>query len=200
MLLYSLYPLMSALLAYFFFDEVLRPAQWLAILVTLGGVAWVVSDRENKGGEAGTQRGKGILLAAGGALGQALGLILAREGMGPELPALSAHLIRMLVAAAGIWALALAQGAVRGTFRAVHVDRQALRLVAGGALFGPLLGVWLSLIAITNAEMGPASTLMALPPIFLLPIGRFVFKEKVGPRSVAGTLLAVAGALALILL
>jgi drug/metabolite transporter (DMT)-like permease len=38
-----------------------------------------------------------------------------------------------------------------------------------------------------------ASTLMALPPIFLLPISYFVFKERFGWPAIAGTVLAIAG-------
>jgi drug/metabolite transporter (DMT)-like permease len=47
--------------------------------------------------------------------------------------------------------------------------------------------------------VGVASTLMSLPPIFLLPIGRFVFKETISKRAVTGTIIALAGVAALFL-
>ncbi len=53
--------------------------------------------------------------------------------------------------------------------------------------------MWLSLIAVQKTEVGVASTLMALPPVFLLPIGRFFFKESIGYQAVLGTIVAVAG-------
>jgi len=41
--------------------------------------------------------------------------------------------------------------------------------------------------------------LMALPPVILLPISYFVFKEKLGWQAVAGTVLAIAGVAVLFL-
>jgi drug/metabolite transporter (DMT)-like permease len=49
------------------------------------------------------------------------------------------------------------------------------------------------MVAIQNSNIGVASTLMGLAPVFLLPVGRFVFKESFSWQSVAGTLLAVVG-------
>jgi drug/metabolite transporter (DMT)-like permease len=65
--------------------------------------------------------------------------------------------------------------------------------VAFGAFFGPVIGVSASLLAVQHADIGVASTLMALPPVFMLPISYFVFKERFGWQVVAGTLLAIAG-------
>lgn len=58
---------------------------------------------------------------------------------------------------------------------------------------GPVLGVWLSLIAVQKAPVGIASTLMSLTPIFLLPVGYFMFSETIGFRAIVGTLIAVVG-------
>jgi drug/metabolite transporter (DMT)-like permease len=68
-----------------------------------------------------------------------------------------------------------------------------LRLIAVGAFMGPFLGVWLSLFAIQHAEVGVVSTLMALPPVLLLPVSFVLFKERFGWQAVAGTLLAMSG-------
>ena len=46
---------------------------------------------------------------------------------------------------------------------------------------------------VQHAEIGVASTLMALPPVFMLPIGYFVFKERLNWQAIAGTLLAIVG-------
>jgi len=40
---------------------------------------------------------------------------------------------------------------------------------------------------------------MALPPVILLPVSYFAFKEKIGWQAVAGTLLAILGAAVLFL-
>ena len=56
-----------------------------------------------------------------------------------------------------------------------------------------MIGVSSSLLAVQYTEIGVASTLMALPPIFMLPISYFVFKERFGWQAIAGTCLAMAG-------
>jgi drug/metabolite transporter (DMT)-like permease len=65
--------------------------------------------------------------------------------------------------------------------------------VAFGALLGPVIGVSSSLLAVQHVNIGVASTLMALPLIFMLPISYLVFKERFGWQVVAGTLIAIAG-------
>jgi drug/metabolite transporter (DMT)-like permease len=58
---------------------------------------------------------------------------------------------------------------------------------------GPVLGVTLSLVALSASRVGVASTLMALTPVFLLPLSWLVFRERMTWRSVVGTALAVGG-------
>ncbi|HRN49829.1 MAG TPA: EamA family transporter [Anaerolineales bacterium] len=82
---------------------------------------------------------------------------------------------------------------MRKTFTALRNQPRAFGLLLIGSLFGPVTGVWLSLVSIQNTQVGIASTLIAMVPIFLLPVGYFVFEEKVSPRGTAGTLVALAG-------
>jgi len=72
-------------------------------------------------------------------------------------------------------------------------DRKAALTMYGGAFFGPFLGVWLSLVAVQYAYIGIASTLMALPPIILIPLSRRVFKEKISLSAILGSIVAVVG-------
>jgi drug/metabolite transporter (DMT)-like permease len=66
--------------------------------------------------------------------------------------------------------------------------------IAGSALTGPFIGVWYSMMAVQNTHVGIASTLMALRPTILIPLGRWIFREQISPRSVAGTVVALVGA------
>ena len=61
------------------------------------------------------------------------------------------------------------------------------------AFTGPVLGATLSLFALQHTQVGIASTLIALPPVFLLPISWVVFKEKFDWSAVLGTLIAIGG-------
>ena len=85
------------------------------------------------------------------------------------------------------------------TIETIRKHPKVLGLISIGAVAGPLLGVSSSLLAVQYAEVGVASTLMALPPVIVLPISYFVFKEKVGWQGVAGTLLAITGVAVLFL-
>lgn len=195
MLMMSLAPVLSALLAFAFLGESLAARQWFAILLTVGGVASVVLDRERAVVPGATERdyGRGILFGVGAAAGQATGLVLAKQGLGGDFPALSGNVIRMSAAVLAIWGFTFLIGRAGGTVRALRERRRAWLPILGGAATGPFLGVWLSLIAVQLTQVGVASTLMSLSPILLLPIGHLLFKEKIGPRAIVGTLVAILG-------
>jgi drug/metabolite transporter (DMT)-like permease len=196
-LMMSLAPVLSALLAGLFLRERLAPLQWLGIFVTVAGVAWVISEDGNNGkGQSqsdGKQRMRGILLGVGAATGQAVGLVLSKIGLGSDFSALSGNLIRVLCAACAIWLLAMLQKQARPTLEQVGRDPATLRATVLGAFFGPFIGVWLSLFAVQRTAIGIASTLIALPPVFLVPISHFVFHERISWQAIAGTIVAFAG-------
>jgi len=203
MVLMTLVPVISTIAAWILLGETLLPIEIIAILITVAGIAWVVSEgqpkvaSEEEKSEKGDQELKnqvlGALLGIAGASGQALGLVAAKRGLVGDFPALSATMIRMVVAAAVIWGLALLRGQVGPTWEAMK-DKRARFLLLGGAFIGPFIGVWLSLIAVRTAPVGIASTLMALSPIILIPFDHWIFGETITPRSIAGTLVALGGA------
>ncbi len=195
MLLMSTAPALASLWAWWFLGEALSAGQWVGILVTLGGVAWVVQDRHGDAAQTRADRGHliGILCGLGGAAGQAGGLVLAKQGVADGFPALSATLMRMVAATVTLWSYTALRGQVADTLERFGKDRRAWGFVVAGACFGPFAGVTLSIVAIQHIEIGIASTLMALPPVFLLPIGYLVFRERFGWSAVLGTILAVGG-------
>lgn len=202
MLMMSLAPVLAALLAWLFLGETLTGSQITGILLTIGGVAWVIAEQN------GHARGRvtpatsqpphpnyklGLLFGLGAATGQAVGLILSKKGLANDFPALSGNVIRMLAASSSIWLFALYRKQGRETAHQWRTHPRALPLILGGAIFGPLIGVSFSLLAVQKTEVGIASTLIALTPIFMLPIGAVIFKEKFGWQAIAGTVLAMAG-------
>jgi drug/metabolite transporter (DMT)-like permease len=142
---------------------------------------------------------RGVLFGVLAGLGQAVGLVLAKQGMAGDISPFQANAIRMLAAAIFIWLWTVAEGQTGATIENVRKQPKVLWLIAFGAMIGPLFGVSSSLLAVKYAEVGVASTLMALPPVIVLPISYFVFKEKVGWQGVAGTLLAILGVAVLFL-
>jgi len=195
LLLLSLAPVFGTAIAWLFFGETLTTLQFAGIFVTLGGIGWVVLTRPAL--QAGEQHVKlsaqGVLFGIFAAMGQAGGLVLSKQGMAGDFPPFAGTLIRMTAAILSLWGMAFFQKQIGNTFTAIREKPTALGWVAFGALFGPVIGVSSSLLAIQHAEIGVASTLMALPPVFMLPVSYFVFKERFGWQATAGTLLAIAG-------
>jgi drug/metabolite transporter (DMT)-like permease len=198
MLLMALVPVFGTMIAWFFLDESLDVAEILAISTVIAGIVWVISERRSNGQKK-NHYTIGILCGIGGALGQALGLILSKKGLANDYSALSGNIIRVFVASCILWSITLARGRVRGTIRQLHDTKGSMALV-GGAFCGPFLGVWLSLVAVQNTYVGVASTLMALPPIFLIPLSHWFFKERISLGAIIGTIIAVVGVALIFLL
>lgn len=195
MLLMTLSPVFSVILARVFLGQSLGLPKVAAILATLAGIAWVVA--EGHGESARPKHATlGVLLGVGGALGQSVGLILSDVGMRGGFHPVSANLVRVVAGTLAISVWFLLRGQFLDCTRRMK-DMRASIYIFAGAITGPVIGVVLSLFAITHTSMGVAATLMSLSPVLLLPISMGVFKERVSSRAWAGTILSIAGAAAL---
>lgn len=191
MLMMAMAPVIGTIIAWIFLKEVLTFNKLAAIIVTLVGICVVITE-PGKDGSEGKRHWAGIWTGLGAAGGQALGLFASKKGLGVGFSPISGNLIRLLAAAIAIWIVSAAFGKIPSTIERTK-DRRAMLGVLGGAVLGPFLGVGLSLVAIQHAYLGIASTLMALPPVFLIPLSRWFFKEKITLRAVIGTLIALGG-------
>jgi drug/metabolite transporter (DMT)-like permease len=192
-LLLSLAPIFGSVIAWGFLGETLTVMQIIGIVTALAGIGWVVMAHEEPVDTPHGHTRRGVIFGVLAALGQAAGLVLSKQGMIGDFSPFQGNAIRMLAAAAFIWIWTAFEGKAGATFTVLREKPQVLRLLALGALIGPVLGVSSSLLAVQHAEIGVASTLMALPPVIVLPISYFVFKEKFGWQAVAGTVLAIVG-------
>ena len=192
MLIMSVAPAISALLAYFLIDEVLSLWGVLGMLVTIGGIAIVASDRREDGKHSLTRIG--LVYGFFGALGQGAGLIFARlafdEG---EIHGLVATFVRVVPAIFLLFPLAVLTKRLQYPIRTLSKDKRALVLTSLGALLGPYFGITFSLIAVAHTKVGIAATLMGTSPIMMLPMVRFLQKEVLTWRAILGAFVAVAG-------
>lgn len=194
MLIFALAPAIAACISWFLFDEALSAVELVGIGLTLAGIAWVVSAPARRATPAMHRSyAVGVLFALGGALGQALGLIIAKLGLNEGASPQEANTIRLVAAAVAIWLVTAFSGNVKQSLSMWSENTRAAVFTACGATMGPVIGVWLSLVAIDRAPIGVASTLMSLTPLFLLPVSRVVFHEPITFRALAGTALALAG-------
>ena len=195
-LVMSLAPPVAAVCGWWWLGERLDALDLVGMALTLAGVAWAVVARP-KVVLPRPHRGRGLALAVLGAIGQAVGLVLSKLGMGDYDP-FAATQIRVFAGTAGfalLFTLVGRWGRVRSALR----DGAAMRQVALGAVFGPFLGVGLSLVAVQNTETGVAASIMATTPVLIIPFAVLARKEEVPLGGVLGALLAVAGVVILML-
>ena len=198
-LLLSLAPIFGSIIAWVFFKETLTLLQITGIVLALAGIGWVVLSHEEPPDTPHGHTRRGVTFGILAALGQAVGLVFSKQGMSGEFSPFQANAIRMLAAVIFIWMWSAFDGTAGATYHDLQGKPRVVGLLALGAFVGPVLGVTGSLLAIQNAEIGVASTLMALTPVIILPISYFVFKEKVGWQAILGTALAIAGVAVLFL-
>jgi len=187
-LMMSLAPMLTAVIGWVFLKETLELKDIAAIVISVSGIMIAISSRGMKL----NYPVKGILLAFGGAVGQAVGLILSKKGIGHYDPVAATQIRAMF----GLVSFAILITALRrwGKLRTDIKHTSALRSVTVGAIFGPFLGVALALFAIQQTNTGIAATLMALVPIFIIVPSAIMFKEKIRPQQVIGAIISIAGA------
>ncbi|MFQ5590183.1 MAG: DMT family transporter [Phycisphaerae bacterium] len=207
-------PLFAVLFGWAILGEVLVGVAWVGVVLVVGGVAWVVLERPPVAGPAHRPRPlHGVVLAFVYSACQAGGLLLSKQGIGhgwlPEsehLTPQAATLIRMVFAGVGMTPIVVARqlrhradSAVGRLATEAGSARAGMFFAAGGAIVGPYLGVWMSLVASDRAPLGIAQTLCSLVPIFILPLAATVYKEHISPRAMLGAFLAVGGSALLFL-
>jgi len=198
MLIMALAPPMTAFIAYFVLGEKLSLQSWIGMAVTMTGIALVVLRSNGNSEKTGIFNSLrlsypvwGLVLAFGGAVGQALGLVLSKVGM-HDYDTFASTQIRVMAGTAGFIVIYSFMGKWKDVMRGV-IQAKPMALLSVGAFFGPFLGVSFSLIAIKYASTGIASTIMAIVPVLIIPPSIILYKEKVRLKEIAGAILAVIG-------
>lgn len=163
---------------------------------------------------------KGVLYGCGAGVGQGIGLVLSKMGLEHYHASLLAHgltpdsvpaeavlnvplslsmpfaatMIRAIMGIVGfsVALMLFTKGGKQQLSHAVR-DRKAMLCAFCSMMFGPFVGVSMSLLATMYTNTGIAQTLMALTPIFIIAPAAWLFHQKVTPREVLGALISVAG-------
>jgi drug/metabolite transporter (DMT)-like permease len=194
MLLMSLSPIMSGLLAFFFLNEIISAWGILGIVITICGVTLVVVERKETPGSKYKISRTGIIYGLLGSLGQAGGLIFAKAAFNEgEINGFVATFFRIAASIIFLFPIVLLAHKYNNPIKVFSKDLKALISTILGTILGPYLGVTFSLIAVEHTKVGIAATLMSTMPIIMLPIAKYVYKEKLNWQAISGAVLAVAG-------
>jgi len=193
LLVNSLLPPMAAIFSRVWLGDELTLRHWLAMLITLAGVCWVVMERPDSDDHPHRRRSLiyGVTLAVFAAAGQAVGLVLAKQGIG-DYDAVAATFIRTIAALAGFLVLITL---LRRWPAIVTASRNgpAMRTVVFGSFVGPFLGVTFYLVALRHCHAGVVATIVNMMPVLILPFVIILYHEKVSLRAAAGAIISVVG-------
>lgn len=198
MLIMSLVPPITALIGWMVMGETLTPANILGMVLVVGGISIVVIERSPTRSRVMINRPlRGVLAASGGAVGQAVGLVMSKYGMN-GYDAFAATQVRIIAGTAGFLIVVSLMGFWNRIGSALR-DAKAMGAMSVGAFFGPFLGVSFSLLAVKYIATGIAATLIALVPVIIIVPSVLIFREKATVREVVGAFVAVAGVAVLFL-
>ena len=194
LLVMSLSPPMAALFSWLFLDDIISLRGIAGMSLTLSGIVLVIFKKGNSNGvKTGIKySAKGILFALLGALGQASGIVMSKEGMPEGANAFAATQIRVIAGLAGFLILITVIKRWKSIFASVN-NYKAMGIISLGAFFGPFLGITFSLIAVSQTNPGIVQTITSVNPILIIPFSIWLFKEKVTLREVLGSVIAVGG-------
>ncbi|MEM8960173.1 MAG: DMT family transporter [Acidobacteriota bacterium] len=199
LLIQTLAPVFTALLAVALTDERIGWLQVGGALLVLGGVAIVITgtagstraDADESRSSSGAALRLGLLLAVLAAAAQGSGVVFAKMGM-EGMPILAATTVRLVAATVALLVIL----ALRGQL--VSAGRVLGQPVALGRLAMPtFIGTYMALILMmTGIALAPASiaaVLLSTSPIFGLFLDARFAGVPITARALAGTLLATVG-------
>jgi drug/metabolite transporter (DMT)-like permease len=191
MLIMTLVPPITALFGFALLNERLTFLNFCGMVLTLSGIAMAIFSKGQNDRLSLKLAPKGILYAFGGALGQAIGLVLSKFGMNSYDP-FAATQIRIIAGIAGFAIIVTMMGRWTKVFMSLK-NRRGMSGIITGSFFGPFLGVSFSLLAVKFTETGIASTIMSLVPVLIIPPAYYLYKQKVRLIEIIGAVVSVFG-------
>ncbi len=203
----TLAPPFAAIAGWALLGETLSWKSWFAMAVTLTGIAISILNRGRDGHSLTLKLPvKGVLIGIGAGLGQGVGLVLSKIGMQHYAAALPADapasfswampfastMIRSLTGMVGFFVLMALMRKLPELRAALH-NREGMKYTGLTTLFGPFIGVSLSLMAVQYARAGIASTLMALTPVLILFPYALIYKQTITPKEILGVIVSMTG-------
>ena len=189
-------PVLSAILGLIFFNEVLTWVAIVGMVITLSAISLVILLRQNGEEELHPHVKRGIAFAFIGAISQAVGLLLSKQGLADN-SAFAATQIRVISAIFGFVIFITIRKGWKDVRKAFS-DKKAMGYISVGSFFGPFLGVSSSLLALQYTSLGVSTTIAQTNVILIIPFSVILFKEKVNLYEILAALFAFLGVAVLI--
>ena len=190
LLLESLAPPLSGLLALCLLGSTLPLLSWLGVLVTTAGVTWVVMKPNPSRQLDWVGLGYGLLAS----ICQATGVVISHYALVDSgIPPLYGATLRLATGTLviALWLAVRNPQALLLLPAKLYQQSDRLRLLLG-IVVGTYLALWLQQIALKLANPAVAQTLLATSPLFLLPLA-LIRGERLGWRLTLGTLTSLLG-------
>lgn len=193
LLLESLAPPLSGVLALLALGSVLSVQSWLGVVVTTLAVTFVIFQPSEANSE---MSWSGVAFGLLASVCQASGVVISHYALvAGDLPPLLGAFIRLTV---GVLAVMVVINLFETTpYKGIkqhlkELTSGALLWLIGAIFVGTFLALWLQQVALKHANPAIAQTLIATSPLFILII--YLIKgQRVSAKSALGTLVAVGG-------
>jgi drug/metabolite transporter (DMT)-like permease len=185
------YPLMAALFAAAFLGEAITPRMALGALLTLGGLAIIVTARGTEVHDLG-QWWLGFACAILAALSWAVSAIMLKAPL-REMDAVTAQALRMPISGVLLFATPWARGATGRIAQASSSVLWQLALLCILTTFSSTLFA----IGVKYAGVAIGTVLSSTAPMWAMVLGVIGFGDRLGATAVAGLVIAVVGIIVL---
>lgn len=192
MLIMASSPPLTALLEFIFLRETLDYTALLGMIITISGIAIVILGKEENENKLKLSHSKkGVVYAFLGSLGQAIGLLVSKVGMGNYSP-IGATQIRIIAGFVSFSILFMFLDKF-ADLKIPFKNKKAMKFIAIGSLFGSFLGITLSLVSLKYTSAGISSTITSITPVTIIPFSVIILKEKIKLKEIFGAILSVIG-------
>lgn len=194
-------PLAAAVAAYFLSGQQINIIGWVGMMVTIGGIVLVILSQSKQAGKMKIAKA-GFMFALISAICQGVGLAVTQLGRETDLGHVpqpyTIGMIRMLCASLVLIFI----DASKGKFNVFPLtpfiqNRKGIKYVVIGALFGPVIGVSLSIATLDSLTVAEAQTIFASLPLVVMLFNTLVGHEKPHPIIWLCLVLCICGILIL---
>ncbi len=181
-------PLITMVAGILLLGETMTPSRAAGIVLVVGGIALIVSGKEEHVAGLRTPSRRGLRLVFLAATAWALSAIMIKAPL-QVMPAAAATTLRFPAVAIVLWCSPW----TRGTRQAVAAMGQSAKTALAAVCLLSGFGSLLFMIGIKYGGVAIGNVLASTSPLFTLPYELWVLKQPISRQSIAGAIATIAG-------